>query len=61
MLDYQSKDDLVKIDCHLNAKMKPHQTEGVRFMFNATFESIEQIHESNGGGCILAHCMGLGE
>lgn len=30
-------------------------------MFDACFESMERMHNSEGSGCILAHCMGLGK
>ncbi|KOB76307.1 Transcriptional regulator ATRX [Operophtera brumata] len=36
--------------------------EGVKFMWDACFESLGTIEAGHpGGGCILAHCMGLGK
>jgi hypothetical protein len=35
--------------------------KGVKFMWDACFESLKQIEETKGSGCILAHCMGLGK
>nr|XP_027197711.1 transcriptional regulator ATRX homolog [Dermatophagoides pteronyssinus] len=60
--DKQTKEVLVEVDKHFVEILKPHQIEGIMFMFNSTIESVERLkkhgHES---GCILAHSMGLGK
>lgn len=58
--DHETKVELITVDRKLVKKLKPHQMQGVKFMWDACFESIEEINKNNGGGCILAHCMGLG-
>lgn len=43
-------------------KLKLHQKDGVKFMWDSVFESINRIKSDPAGtGCILAHCMGLGK
>lgn len=62
-MDFDPKEEteLVTIKKESSMKLKSYQIEGVRFMWNACFESIERIKEHPGSGCILAHCMGLGK
>lgn len=58
----------IRVAEHLAKVLKPHQKEGVQFMFQNTFHDLafpedkltEKVKEGI-GGCILAHNMGLGE
>ena len=53
---------LLQVDDKIASKLKKHQTEGIKFIFESCYESVEQIEKGNrGDGCILAHCMGLGK
>lgn len=59
--DPKTKDELITVDKKLVKKLKPHQAQGIKFMWDACFESIEAMNTTPGSGCILAHCMGLGK
>ncbi|XP_049285576.1 transcriptional regulator ATRX homolog [Anopheles funestus] len=59
--DADTKEPLLEVDKKLVKMLKPHQANGIKFMFDACFESLEQMKENKGSGCILAHCMGLGK
>lgn len=63
VLDFDpvTKKELVTVDKSIVTKLKLHQVQGVKFMWDACFESVERIKEHPGSGCILAHCMGLGK
>uniref|UniRef100_A0A6P5JWM7 Transcriptional regulator ATRX-like n=1 Tax=Phascolarctos cinereus TaxID=38626 RepID=A0A6P5JWM7_PHACI len=59
--DEETKEPLVQIHKNLVTKLKPHQIDGVQFMWDCCCESVIQRKKSPGSGCILAHCMGLGK
>lgn len=54
-LSKDPEDALIYINDHIGSKIKDHQIEGVRFMWNNVVKS------SLGQGCLLAHEMGLGK
>jgi len=52
----------VRVDDCITKVLKPHQIDGLRFMWDSCFENIEMIaKKEEGSGCVLAHCMGLGK
>ncbi|XP_054648215.1 transcriptional regulator ATRX isoform X2 [Dunckerocampus dactyliophorus] len=57
----ETKEPLVQVHRNLVTKLKPHQVDGVQFMWDCCCESVKKIEKSAGSGCILAHCMGLGK
>ncbi|KAJ2951577.1 hypothetical protein O0L34_g13729 [Tuta absoluta] len=59
--DPNTKEPLIEVDRGLVKKLKPHQANGIKFMWDACFESVKRIKKDRGSGCILAHCMGLGK
>lgn len=63
VLDFnpETKEDLISVHRDLVKRLKPHQAKGIKFMWDACFESLERIKTSSGSGCIIAHCMGLGK
>ncbi|XP_041652895.1 transcriptional regulator ATRX [Cheilinus undulatus] len=59
--DEETKEPIVQVHRNLVTKLKPHQVDGVQFMWDCCCESVKKIEKSSGSGCILAHCMGLGK
>jgi len=58
----KSGEKRVKVDDRIARILKPHQIDGVQFMWDSCFENIEMIAKNDeGSGCVLAHCMGLGK
>ncbi|KAI6655350.1 hypothetical protein LOD99_2185 [Oopsacas minuta] len=47
---------------HLAKAAKPHQVEGLKFLYHNIIDDPSSFDRKNGGfGCILAHSMGLGK
>lgn len=62
ILDYDAESQtFIRVHPELVEKLKPHQREGVKFMYDCCYGGVSDIKNSNGSGCILAHCMGLGK
>ncbi|XP_047739112.1 transcriptional regulator ATRX isoform X2 [Hyalella azteca] len=59
--DPETKEELVSVNSKLVPLLKPHQVKGIKFMWEATCESLERCEKEAGSGAILAHCMGLGK
>ncbi|XP_068572457.1 transcriptional regulator ATRX-like isoform X2 [Cebidichthys violaceus] len=59
--DEGTKKPLVQVHRNLVTRLKPHQVDGVQFIWDSCCESVKKANSSPGTGCILAHCMGLGK
>lgn len=43
-------------------RLKAHQKTGIRFLWRNLIHSFKEASKpDSGGGCVLAHCMGLGK
>lgn len=62
ILDYmESTKTFIKVDDDIVKQLKPHQIDGVKFMYDSCYGGIDHSKKNSGSGCILAHCMGLGK
>ncbi|XP_078268254.1 transcriptional regulator ATRX-like isoform X2 [Rhinoraja longicauda] len=59
--DKETKECIIQVHRNLVRKLKPHQVDGVQFMWDCCCESVSKSLKETGSGCILAHCMGLGK
>lgn len=61
ILDYDPKKNItISIHPQLVKKLKDHQRDGIKFMYDTCYGSISDEVKTE-SGCILAHCMGLGK
>ena len=64
ILEMDKKEGVPLVEVHdsLVSNLKPHQVEGIQFMYDCLFESVEKFKNGDkGNGALLAHCMGLGK
>ncbi|XP_020799544.1 transcriptional regulator ATRX-like isoform X2 [Drosophila serrata] len=62
ILDYiEITKTFVAVDEDIVKQLKPHQKDGVKFMYDSCYGGTDQNNKNSGSGCILAHCMGLGK
>ncbi|XP_052895482.1 uncharacterized protein LOC128302655 [Anopheles moucheti] len=62
VLDYDTvRRQAISVHPEIVKLLKPHQVEGIQFMYDNTYGSVDALPKHPGSGCILAHCMGLGK
>lgn len=62
ILDFDTKKkDKIVVHREITKHLKPHQVEGIKFMYDCCYGSVDTLEKHPGSGCILAHCMGLGK
>ena len=60
--DEETGEPTVEVHPQLCRFLKEHQASGIQFLWDAVFESAEEVRAGRvPGGAILAHCMGLGK
>lgn len=59
--DIINKNPLVTVHHELAKVLKTHQIDGIRFLWNTVFETVDKTNTTDGTGCILAHRMGIGK
>lgn len=62
ILDYDSKKkEKIVVHPDITKHLKEHQHDGIKFMYDCCYGSVDNMEKFPGSGCILAHCMGLGK
>lgn len=61
ILVLENTGDIIDVEPTIASHLKPHQREGVKFLWDCCCENLERLKSSPGSGAILAHCMGLGK
>lgn len=62
ILDYDSKKkENIIVHRDIQKHLKSHQIDGIKFMYDCCYGSVDSLKDHPGSGCILAHCMGLGK
>ena len=59
--DSSTKEVIVEVRKCLVPQLKPHQRDGIKFLYDHCVESVQRLSSGKGTGVILAHCMGLGK
>lgn len=56
-----SGDIVIDVEPTIASHLRPHQREGVKFLWDCCCENLDRLKSGCGSGAILAHCMGLGK